>query len=281
VFWYLQIWRGGPEVASDWPVSQVLMLWGALDWCSNCLFINWLMVRAPNEPRFAWRYWAGVRTHTYRGLSCLVLSFYLHFHFNDWFTKTNSWKWGVENAHRGKKINNGLVAYIQYLIYCRNRYNPWSIDKKNERTMKTALVSKTITLRKNDWRKTILHIGKKKAKCLKGFDVLGVMTTPCFIGEFKQMTMRKYLVLLDTEEWLLVSGIAAARVGAEADCPGWCAWGMGRNGGCFSSQPPYNLTCGQLFRAWDAADTQRQNKCSVELQVVNYKYRASPSATAI
>ena len=43
---------------SDWPVSQVLMLCGALDWCSSCLFISWLMVRAPREPRFAWRYWA-------------------------------------------------------------------------------------------------------------------------------------------------------------------------------------------------------------------------------
>lgn len=50
------------EYFIDWPVSQVLMLWGALDWCSSCLFISWLMVRAPREPRFTWRYWAGDQT---------------------------------------------------------------------------------------------------------------------------------------------------------------------------------------------------------------------------
>lgn len=45
-----------------WPVSQVQMLCGALDWCSSCLFISWLIVRAPREPRFTWRYWAKGQT---------------------------------------------------------------------------------------------------------------------------------------------------------------------------------------------------------------------------
>lgn len=49
-----------------WPVSHVLMFCGALDWCSNCLFINWHMVTAPRDPRFTWRYWAVNQTHTFR-----------------------------------------------------------------------------------------------------------------------------------------------------------------------------------------------------------------------
>lgn len=49
---------------SDSPVSQVLMLCGALDWCSSCLLISWLMVKAPREPRFTWRYWAKGQDNT-------------------------------------------------------------------------------------------------------------------------------------------------------------------------------------------------------------------------
>lgn len=42
--------RGKQEEKLDPPVSQLLMLWGALDWCSSCRFINWLIVRAPRIP---------------------------------------------------------------------------------------------------------------------------------------------------------------------------------------------------------------------------------------
>lgn len=55
---YMVLW-------GNWPVSQVLMLCGALDWCSSCLLISWLMVRAPREPRFTWRYWAKGRDNTW------------------------------------------------------------------------------------------------------------------------------------------------------------------------------------------------------------------------
>lgn len=34
------------------------MLWGALDWCSSCRFINWLIVRTPRDPLFICLYWA-------------------------------------------------------------------------------------------------------------------------------------------------------------------------------------------------------------------------------
>lgn len=40
------------------PASQVLILWGALHWCSSCLFISWFIVKAPREPLFICRNWA-------------------------------------------------------------------------------------------------------------------------------------------------------------------------------------------------------------------------------
>lgn len=36
----------------------MLILWGALDWCSSCLFISWFIVRAPKEPLFICLNWA-------------------------------------------------------------------------------------------------------------------------------------------------------------------------------------------------------------------------------